>query len=232
VARTRDGESPNLEGGGEAGPIETIIKFSLLPEETAVVHAAVRRHSEEAGRGLSVKDSFLRMCAESLAGGDSIAKVWEEARKDVAAEEPTRVEEAPWVAVAAEEEPCPAAPEVLLVKPAPAHWTNTKLRFNGQARLLTPAQRREILRRDGYACCTPDCPNRLWLQVHHIVFYCRSGATVPSNLTLCCSRCHANIHKGLLRVRGEAPELSFSDGKGHPVGGSRQRIWLGLLALP
>lgn len=58
-------------------------------------------------------------------------------------------------------------------------------------------------------------PHNLWLQVHHIVFYCRGGATVPENLALCCSRCHRNIHEGYLRVKGRAPtglEWAISEG--------------------
>ncbi|MGE0491358.1 MAG: HNH endonuclease [Vulcanimicrobiota bacterium] len=80
-----------------------------------------------------------------------------------------------------------------------------RLRFNPSTRQATPAQRRAVLRRDGYRCSCPGCPNRLWLDVHHVVFYCRGGPTVPENLIVVCSRCHKNIHNGILRVSGVAP---------------------------
>ena len=34
----------------------------------------------------------------------------------------------------------------------------SRVRFNPQARTVTPAQRKLLLRRDGYRCCTPGCP--------------------------------------------------------------------------
>lgn len=58
---------------------------------------------------------------------------------------------APWAAVAAQEETCPGQPEIqLAVGTRVPHWQNSRLDFNQEARLTTPAQRREILRRDGY----------------------------------------------------------------------------------
>ncbi len=66
-------------------------------------------------------------------------------------------------------------------------WRNRRLRFNEEARLPTSAQRREMLRRDGYCCSTPGCPNHLWLEVHHVVLYSRRGKTIGSNLVTLCS---------------------------------------------
>ncbi|MCA9796959.1 MAG: HNH endonuclease, partial [Candidatus Eremiobacteraeota bacterium] len=91
-------------------------------------------------------------------------------------------------------------------------------RFNPSTRQATPAQRRAVLRRDGYRCSCPGCPNRLWLDVHHVVFYCRGGPTVPENLIVVCSRCHKNIHKGILRVSGVAPHaLVWRDRRGREL---------------
>lgn len=75
-----------------------------------------------------------------------------------------------WAAVSMIESPCPGEGGVLLARPGPS-WKNMRLRYNPENRLLTPAQRREILRRDGYQCSTPDCPNTLWPHTHHIAFY-------------------------------------------------------------
>ena len=75
-------------------------------------------------------------------------------------------------------------------------WRNNRIRMNPEARSLTPAQRKELLRRDGYCCSNPGCPNRLWLEFHHIVAVSRKGKTVRYNLMALCSRCHRNVHRG------------------------------------
>ena len=78
--------------------------------------------------------------------------------------------------------------------------------------------RRELMRRDGYCCATPGCPNHLFLQVHHVVFYGRGGKTIPGNLVVLCSRCHKNVHEGNLRIEGQAPdELRFLDRQGRDL---------------
>ena len=101
---------------------------------------------------------------------------------------------------------CSGNSELSLVqRAATPHWMNPRLRFNPQARGLTSAQRQEVMRRDAYRCSTPGCPNHLWLDVHHIVFYCQGGATVPANLLLVCSRCHKHLHEVRLAVAGTAP---------------------------
>ena len=107
--------------------------------------------------------------------------------------------------------------------PTPAPWTNKKLKFAREARLVTSAQRREIIRRDGYRCSVPDCPHTLFLECHHIVYYCHGGITAPENLVAVCSRCHRHIHRGLLRVVGEAPyDLRWFDRRGRTLGTSEQ----------
>ena len=42
--------------------------------------------------------------------------------------------------------------------------------------------------------------------MHHIVFYCEGGATVPENLVTVCSGCHCNIHEGNLVSSGLPPD--------------------------
>jgi hypothetical protein len=94
-------------------------------------------------------------------------------------------------------------------------WQNRRLTFNPRARKPTVAQRREILRRDGYCCRTPGCPHRMWLHLHHRVYFSQHGETVRSNLVPLCSRCHSNVHKGLLRISGNADgTLSFTTAEG------------------
>ena len=84
----------------------------------------------------------------------------------------------------------------------------------------TPARRwRHVLRRDGFLKRLPGVPARGRLDIHHVSFYCSGGLTVPENLVLCCSKCHANIHDGNLRVTGNAEEgLTWTDRRGRPLG--------------
>lgn len=75
-------------------------------------------------------------------------------------------------------------------------------RFNPEARYTTPAQTRELQRRDGYRCSTPGCPHHLYLQTHHIHYYSHGGKTVPVNLETLCSASHRNVHEGWLGNAG------------------------------
>lgn len=100
-----------------------------------------------------------------------------------------------WVFAASQDDPYAVTSEPTSAQAA-SSWQNPRLRFNGGARLLTEAQREEILRRDGFACSTPGCPNQLWLHVHHIEAFSRGGATLPENLVTVCSACHRALHRG------------------------------------
>lgn len=205
VSQTREGEVPDPENLSPEEPALTELRAFLQPIDLRIVEQAMRILSEEEGRVLSFTEAILALCAGKIASSlrpseKQIEKIREAAEFDVAAME------APWAAVACKESNAPTDPEVLVARPSRVtHWENTRLSFNGQSRGVTPAQRTEILRRDAYFCSTPGCPNHLWLQIHHIVFYCRGGATVPTNLATCCSRCHRNIHEGHLLVTGDAP---------------------------
>ena len=97
-------------------------------------------------------------------------------------------------------------------------WQNPRLTFNPRARKATVAQRKEILRRDGYCCRTPGCPHRMWLQLHHTVYFSRCGETVRKNLVPLCFRCHTNVHNGLLKITGNADgSLTFTDASGNDL---------------
>jgi len=91
----------------------------------------------------------------------------------------------------AETEACPENPEIEIVNP--------------RSRVPTRAQRRKILRRDGYCCAVPGCPNSLWLDVHHIIYFAVGGLTAAENLITLCSRCHKNVHENRLKIVGSAP---------------------------
>ena len=94
-------------------------------------------------------------------------------------------------------------------------WKNRRLRFNRRSRFVTRAQREELLRRDGWACRTPGCPNRCWLHLHHRHEYSKGGSTLPENLLCLCSGCHRNVHDGILNIT-ETPsgELLYTNAQG------------------
>lgn len=121
-----------------------------------------------------------------------------------------------WAAVSVIESPCPGTSGVVLARPGPS-WQNQRLRYNPESRLLTPGQRREILRRDGYACSTPDCPNTLWMHTHHATLYSEGGLTVPDNMVTVCSACHRNLHNGNLHLQRNPHRLRWTDKAGRSL---------------
>ena len=76
--------------------------------------------------------------------------------------------------------------------------------------------RREILARDCYRCLI--CHGRRNLTVHHILWLCYGGLTIPDNLMTACDGCHGLIHDRLLVVRGTFESgLRFLDGDGRDL---------------
>lgn len=93
-----------------------------------------------------------------------------------------------------------------------------RLRFNPENRCPTSAQRHHLTRRERYCCAVPGCQNHIWLEAHHLVAYALGGLTVPSNLLMLCSSCHRLVHRGKLKISGEAPErLYFTDAQGRSL---------------
>ena len=94
-------------------------------------------------------------------------------------------------------------------------WANTRVRFNILSRYATKAQKKEILRRDGWCCSTPGCCNRIWLHIHHLERFADGGKTSPRNLLGLCSACHKNVHDGLLKIERKTDgTLLFLDQEG------------------
>ena len=95
---------------------------------------------------------------------------------------------------------------------------NQRLCFNPHNRNATQAQRKEILRRQGWCCATPGCTARLWLHLHHLVPYSQGGPTLPCNLLGLCFACHCNVHDGYLRIfQTNDGRLVFTDGDGNSL---------------
>ncbi len=62
---------------------------------------------------------------------------------------------------------------------------------------------RRVKLRDGGRCQNPGCGWRGDLHAHHIQYRSHGGRTVAANEVAVCTRCHALIHAGLLRIIGD-----------------------------
>jgi hypothetical protein len=208
VVRTRPDEGQQ--------PVVSQLRLQLGADALQVLERTIQVMCQEAGRALSPAEVLELVCADYLARHAPL-----EPELDRAAEEcngaavecsARNIWEA---ATACQQSPCPGNETVSLPEAARAHWENPRLRFNPEARGVTPAQRAELVRRDGYRCKTPGCPHHLFLEVHHIKFYAEQGRTVPDNLVCLCWKCHRHVHQGHLRIEGQAPHhLTFRDAQG------------------
>ena len=84
---------------------------------------------------------------------------------------------------------------------ASINYETTLKKYNSQEqrRLLTPKLRQEIMERDNYTCqiCGKYMPDKVGLQIDHIIPIAKGGKTVPSNLQVLCSRCNGSKHDKL-----------------------------------
>ena len=93
---------------------------------------------------------------------------------------------------------------------------NKKVCFNPRNRHATKAQKREVLRREGWCCATPGCPHKIWLHLHHLIPYSKGGPTVAHNVLGICVNCHGNVHDGLLKIfLNDQGKLVFTDADGN-----------------
>ena len=79
--------------------------------------------------------------------------------------------------------------------------------------------RRHVLFRDG-KCRVPWCPQRHWLQVHHIVHREDKGGHDTWNLAALCPACHRAHHRGELGITGNPDDpagLTFTDSRGRVI---------------
>jgi hypothetical protein len=200
-------------------PVVSQLRLHFGSDALQVLERTVQVVCQEAGQALSPAQVLELVCADYLARRGPFEPELDRAAEDhnTAALE-CSARDIWQAATACEESACPGNEAVHLVEPAPAHWENARLRFNPQARGVTPAQRAELVRRDGYRCKTPGCPHYLFLEVHHIKFYAEQGRTVPDNLVCLCSKCHRHVHEGHLRIEGQAPhQLTFRDASGRDL---------------
>jgi 5-methylcytosine-specific restriction endonuclease McrA len=75
-----------------------------------------------------------------------------------------------------------------------------------------------VLLRDGYRCRVPGCPNRIWLDLHHLHFWSAGGGHQVDNLVTLCTRHHDLVHRGKLRAeRSVDGSLGWRDGHGRAL---------------
>jgi len=201
----------------------------LAEEDDISVDQVLKEAAEQVAAEVQAKDREVSRARQEVPEPEPEPKpLFEDGPGRVVARTPTEAlvceEQAPpWAVASAREQACPTDESLeMVVASRVPYWRGTdleqRLTFNTDTRQCTPAQRRMLLRRDGYHCSTPGCSNHLWLHVHHVVFYYLGGPTVPLNLCVVCSKCHKNIHEGRLVVKGSAPdELNFTDRWGKPL---------------
>jgi hypothetical protein len=72
-------------------------------------------------------------------------------------------------------------------------------------RLVSPAQRRALMIRDG--CCQyPSCRGTTNLEAHHVVHWALGGSTNLNNLVLLCRFHHLAVHEGIAELTAEHGE--------------------------
>jgi len=95
--------------------------------------------------------------------------------------------------------------------------------ITGRARQsVTPALRRQIFLRDNHRCRVPGCPNRRYLDIHHVIPQDEFGVSEPDNLILLCGMHHHAHHRGQLLIdRTHVGKLEFRHADGAPYGSPR-----------
>ena len=166
------------------------LRIQASAEAMALLERAMQSLSQEAGRILSPGEALEYLAAEYLSRRPLDTAALEAARHQAQQDQLAQQRQTQALAENAERSARNIAPwnalraaqvashgELQIVQKDKPHWNNPR------ARHLTPKQRIHILRRDGYRCQCPGCPNQLYLHVHHLTYYCQRGTTTPDNLT-------------------------------------------------
>jgi hypothetical protein len=75
------------------------------------------------------------------------------------------------------------------------------LNVGRKTRTIPPAIRRALLARDKDGCRFPGCPNKHYVDGHHIKHWANGGETRLSNLVLLCRFHHRQVHEGGVEVQ-------------------------------
>jgi hypothetical protein len=105
--------------------------------------------------------------------------------------------------------------------------------YEGRARRdPTPAQRREVMRRDRH-CRFPGCTNVTFTNTHHVVPWKPGGRTDLENLALVCLHHHHLVHSSGWEMTGNAnEELTFVGPKGRVMTTRPSPLWTTVTADP
>ena len=90
-------------------------------------------------------------------------------------------------------------------------------------RIVSTPLKRALWSRDR-GCTFPGCPNRRYIDAHHIRHWADGGETSLENLTLLCSHHHRALHEGRFAIRRDtlgAIYFQRADGRVIPKGGYR-----------
>ena len=103
--------------------------------------------------------------------------------------------------------------------------------YEGRARRTpTPAQRREVRRRDRH-CRFPGCTNVTFTNTHHVVAWKPGGRTDLDNLALLCVHHHHLVHATGWQMTGNAnEELSFVGPSGRVMTTRPSPLWTSVTA--
>jgi hypothetical protein len=99
----------------------------------------------------------------------------------------------------------------------------TPLAVSRKQRLVSTPLKRALWSRDR-GCTFPGCPNRRYIDAHHIRHWADGGETSLENLTLLCSHHHRALHEGRFAIRRDtlgAIYFQRADGRVIPKGGYR-----------
>jgi hypothetical protein len=90
-------------------------------------------------------------------------------------------------------------------------------------RIVSTPLKRALWSRDR-GCTFPGCPNRHYIDAHHIRHWADGGETSLENLTLLCSHHHRALHEGRFAIRRDTLGATYfqrADGRVIPKGGYR-----------
>ena len=101
------------------------------------------------------------------------------------------------------------------------HWLEDEngeaLNIGRKSRIIPPAIRRALQRRDG-GCRFPGCTCTRLTDAHHIIHWADGGETGLDNLVLLCRHHHRLVHEGGFGVQtNPAGEISFNNLKGQMI---------------
>ena len=176
-------------------PRPRVLRFEITPETYALFREAQQRITTHAGRIVSDDEVIDAMCRAVLA----------RAVDDEANAPPYQIAitvcdecERAWQDGAGT--PIEVGSEVVAVARCDAQTIG---RVDGNSRqrasrTISPALRRQVLRRDHHRCVVPGCRATRWIEVHHLHERAKGGANEAMNLACLCASHHRQLHAGTL----------------------------------